>query len=57
MAVGVAMANAILLVTFVEQHRRKDASARDAGILGGSEHLRAILMTNQQLASAHGSLS
>ncbi|MDZ4849938.1 MAG: efflux RND transporter permease subunit [Pirellulaceae bacterium] len=46
MAVGVAMANAILLVTFAEQHRRKGASAREAGILGGSERLRAILMTS-----------
>jgi multidrug efflux pump subunit AcrB len=46
MAVGVAMANAILLVTFAEQRRRAGASAMDAAVTGATERLRAILMTS-----------
>jgi multidrug efflux pump subunit AcrB len=46
MAVGVAMANAILLVTFAERRRREGAPAADAAVAGGSERLRAILMTS-----------
>lgn len=50
MAVGVAVANAILLVTFAE-HRRKElpetpTRAADAAIEGGSRRLRPILMTS-----------
>ncbi len=47
MAVGVAVANAILLVTFAERHRREDgAGAADAAVLGASGRLRPILMTS-----------
>ena len=34
MAVGVAMANAILLVTFAENHRRQGEAAADAAVVG-----------------------
>ena len=34
MAIGVAMANAILLVTFAETQRQQGLSARDAAIEG-----------------------
>jgi len=46
MAVGVAVANAILLVTFAERHRQRGASAVDAAWIGASERLRPILMTS-----------
>jgi multidrug efflux pump subunit AcrB len=46
MAVGVGTANAILLVTFADQHRRSGASAFDAGIEGVKERMRPILMTS-----------
>jgi multidrug efflux pump subunit AcrB len=47
MAVGVAVANAILLVTFAEQHRRTDApEASEAAALGAMGRLRPILMTS-----------
>ena len=46
MAVGVAMANAILLVTFAEQRRREGLSATDAAVTGAGSRLRAILMTS-----------
>jgi multidrug efflux pump subunit AcrB len=46
MAIGVAMANAILLVTFAEQRRRQGLNARDAALEGASSRLRAILMTS-----------
>jgi multidrug efflux pump subunit AcrB len=46
MAIGVAMANAILLVTFAEQQRRDGSSAADAAAGGASSRLRAILMTS-----------
>ena len=47
MAIGVAVANAILLVTFAEQHRRAtgDSSAQ-AAVHGGQSRLRPILMTS-----------
>jgi multidrug efflux pump subunit AcrB len=45
MAVGIAVANAILLVSFAEAGRRAGASARDAAVEGGRGRLRAILMT------------
>jgi multidrug efflux pump subunit AcrB len=45
MAIGISVANAILLVTFAEAARRDGASARDAAIEGGQSRLRAILMT------------
>lgn len=46
MAIGVAMANAILLVTFAEQRRRAGLSANDAAVNGAASRLRAILMTS-----------
>jgi multidrug efflux pump subunit AcrB len=46
MAVGVAMANAILLVTFAERARREGASATDAAVDGARHRLRPILMTS-----------
>lgn len=46
MGIGVAMANAILLVTFAEQARRAGATARDAAAQGAAGRLRAILMTS-----------
>jgi multidrug efflux pump subunit AcrB len=46
MAVGVAMANAILLVTFAEQRRHEASSASDAAVQGAGSRLRAILMTS-----------
>jgi multidrug efflux pump subunit AcrB len=45
MAIGISVANAILLVTFAENARREGASAHDAAIEGGRGRLRAILMT------------
>ena len=45
MAIGISVANAILLVTFAENARREGASVRDAAIEGGRGRLRAILMT------------
>ncbi len=46
MAIGVAMANAILLVTFAEQRRRDGLSAKEAAVAGAGSRLRAILMTS-----------
>jgi RND family efflux transporter MFP subunit len=47
MALGVAVANAILLVTFAEQHRREERMASDkAAIEGARGRLRPILMTS-----------
>jgi multidrug efflux pump subunit AcrB len=45
MAIGIAVANSILLVTFAEFSRRAGATAVDAGLGGGRGRLRAILMT------------
>ena len=46
MAVGVGTANAILLVTFADQHRRSGASAFDSGVQAVKERMRPILMTS-----------
>ena len=46
MAIGVAMANAILLVTFAENRRRDGMSARRSAVEGAGSRLRAILMTS-----------
>ena len=46
MAVGVAVANAILLVTFAERHRLGGALATDAAVEGAAGRLRPILMTS-----------
>ena len=45
MAIGISVANAILLVTFAENARRDGASVPDAAVEGGQGRLRAILMT------------
>jgi multidrug efflux pump subunit AcrB len=45
MAIGIAVANSILLVTFAEFSRRAGSDAVEAGIEGGRGRLRAILMT------------
>ncbi|HEV7998578.1 MAG TPA: efflux RND transporter permease subunit [Planctomycetaceae bacterium] len=45
MAIGVSMANAILLVTFAEQERRRTQSAAEGAIQAASSRLRPILMT------------
>ena len=47
MAIGVAVANAILLVTFAERHRRSgEGSAAAAAVEGAQRRLRPILMTS-----------
>ena len=46
MAVGVAVANAILLVTFAERARRAGASPPKAALAGATSRLRPILMTS-----------
>ncbi len=46
MAVGVAVANAILLVTFAERSRLEGATAAEAAVVGARTRLRPILMTS-----------
>jgi multidrug efflux pump subunit AcrB len=46
MAVGVGTANAILLVTFAEKHRKSGASSFESGLQGIKERMRPILMTS-----------
>jgi multidrug efflux pump subunit AcrB len=46
MAIGVAVANAILLVTFAERNRMGGAVATDAAVEGAQSRLRPILMTS-----------
>jgi len=46
MAIGVAVANAILLVTFAERYRRSGRTAVEAGIEGARTRRRAIAMTS-----------
>src|SRR5262249_37490916 len=46
MAIGVAVANAILLVTFAERYRMEGRSAIDAAIEGARTRTRPILMTS-----------
>jgi multidrug efflux pump subunit AcrB len=46
MALGVAVANAILLVTFAERSRVAGAAAAEAAIDGAASRLRPILMTS-----------
>jgi multidrug efflux pump subunit AcrB len=45
MAIGVAVANAILLATFAERYRQEGAAADAAAIRGATSRLRPILMT------------
>jgi multidrug efflux pump subunit AcrB len=46
LAVGIGVANAILLVTFAERARREGLNAREAAMEGAVSRLRAILMTS-----------
>ena len=46
MAIGVAVANAILLVTFAEQNRLQGAAAPEAARAAAAERLRPVLMTS-----------
>jgi multidrug efflux pump subunit AcrB len=46
MAIGVAVANAILLVTFAEQNRRNGADPVSAARTAATERLRPVLMTS-----------
>jgi multidrug efflux pump subunit AcrB len=46
MAVGVAVANAILLVSFAEQNRLKGATSHEAARAAAAERLRPVLMTS-----------
>jgi multidrug efflux pump subunit AcrB len=45
MATGIAVANAILLVSFAERHRREGVDSIEAVASAGRDRLRAILMT------------
>jgi multidrug efflux pump subunit AcrB len=46
MAIGVSVANAILLVTFAENARRHGLTATEAALSGATSRLRPILMTS-----------
>src|SRR5260370_27727941 len=46
MAIGVSVANSILLVTFAERARREGMSALEAGVDGARTRMRPILMTS-----------
>jgi multidrug efflux pump subunit AcrB len=46
MAIGVAVANAIMLITFAERNRVQGAPVRQAAVQGASSRLRPILMTS-----------
>lgn len=46
MAIGVAVANAILLVTFAEQNRRNGIDPVSAARMAATERLRPVLMTS-----------
>jgi multidrug efflux pump subunit AcrB len=46
MAIGVSVANSILLVTFAEKYRRQGASLFEAAVDGAQHRLRPILMTS-----------
>jgi len=45
MAIGIAVANSILLVTFAERARHENRPVLEATLLGAGSRLRAILMT------------
>jgi multidrug efflux pump subunit AcrB len=52
MAIGVAVANAILLVTFAEQSRRQGASPLHTAIDAARARLRPVLMTSAAMIAA-----
>ena len=49
MAIGVAVANAILLVIFAEEHRRAGSVSNVAAIQGAQTRMRPILMTSMAM--------
>ena len=49
MAIGVAVANAILLVTFAEQSRRGGTPAIEAAVHSAQTRMRPILMTSMAM--------
>ena len=49
MAIGVAVANAILLITFAEENRCAGNTAMSAGIQGAKTRMRPILMTSMAM--------
>jgi multidrug efflux pump subunit AcrB len=51
MALGVAVANAILLVTFAEQYRRDGRSALDAAKEAAKTRMRPVLMTSMAMTA------
>jgi multidrug efflux pump subunit AcrB len=51
MAIGIAVANSILLVTFAERFRREGRAAFEAAREGAASRLRAILMTAAAMIS------
>ena len=54
MAIGIAVANSILLVTFAEAARREGRPVLDAAREGAAGRLRAILMTAAAMICGHG---
>jgi len=51
MAIGVAVANAILLVVFAEEIRRRGSSSAVAAIRGAQSRMRPILMTSMAMVA------
>jgi len=51
MAIGVSVANAILLVVFAEQNRKQQNSALDAAIHAAQSRMRPILMTSMAMVA------
>ena len=51
MALGVAMANGILLVTFAEHERQGGLASREAAVRGAGGRLRPILMTSAAMTA------
>jgi multidrug efflux pump subunit AcrB len=51
MAVGISVANSILLVSFAERERERGLTAPDAAIAGASGRFRAVLMTAMAMAA------
>ena len=49
MAIGVAVANAILLVTFAEHNRRRGMSAEEAAAVSARARIRPVLMTSMAM--------
>jgi multidrug efflux pump subunit AcrB len=49
MAIGVAVANAILLIIFAEEHRRAGNTSSAAAIHGAQTRMRPILMTSMAM--------